>query len=230
MHKLLLYISALLLPSLLCGQEPSASAEQGPQAHPPRSGIAFQPNKTPIIRGVALGIFGQDAVCNAPYVLKTNGLNLQVGCGLLFSSFPLQYTYLSEPPSPIPPPKSVTNGLQCSIFGTQTALVNGVSLSGWVSLGDRLNGLSVQLLGNYYRQVRGASFGLINDAQDLSGLQVGLRNSAQQAKGVQFGLFNKAREPRGLLQLGLWNNIDGQRFGRPLVQYRKSTTAASTDQ
>ena len=89
-----------------------------------------------------------------------------------------------------------------SVLGTFTPQVNGVSLSGFMSMGEKLNGLSVNLLWNRYYHVNGVTIGVVN--------------SSVLTKGVQIGLINRTRRLKGL-QIGLWNVNDKRKL--PLINW-----------
>ena len=87
---------------------------------PKRYLLAYQPGKAQTVYGIAIGIVGHDVICNAPYNQTTNGLNLQIGGGL-FHWYNIPFRYKPDPHwlfIDFNTPKSITNGLQCSIFGT----------------------------------------------------------------------------------------------------------------
>ena len=170
---------------------------------PTRWILAYQPGKAKTVNGIAYGFLGQDVICNAPYNQTTNGINIQLGAGLVHWKKVVS-SNLYPHSTNIEEPKSITNGLQISIFGTQTDLINGIAISGFVSVGERLNGLAINLGCNYYEEQKGIS--------------VGLRNTSYQTKGVQIGLFNKSENLSGL-QIGLWNTV-GQR-SLPLVNFSR---------
>jgi hypothetical protein len=79
------------------------------------------------------------------------------------------------------------NGISITVFGTQAAIMNGVSI-GIYNGSNNSNGLNLALL---------------NETIHLNGIQMGIYNYAQNVSGVQIGLFNVSRN-RGL-QLGVWN-------------------------
>lgn len=163
--------------------------------------IAYQPGKAETINGIALGIIGQDVICNSPYNQTTNGLNIQIGAGLVhWKKIPLAYTFPSS--KDLIEPKSITNGLQLSLFGTQTDVVNGVSISGFVSVGERINGMAINFGCSYYEQ--------------LHGLSVSFRNNSIQTKGIQIGIINKSERMSGL-QIGLWNTVGKRSF--PILNF-----------
>jgi hypothetical protein len=201
--------------STYLGARPHKPVLDGPK----RYLLAYQPGKAQTIYGIAIGIVGQDVICNAPYNQTTNGINFQIGAGLLhWHKIPIGYT-----PAPflkINTQKSITNGLQCSIFGTQTDVVNGVAISGFVSVGDRLNGLALNLGSSHYTSVNGMTVSFRNTALKTNGVQIGIINSSNQMNGVQIGLWNNVEfsdQPK--LQIGLWNTINGKSF--PILNFRR---------
>jgi len=189
---------------------------------PKRYLLAYQPGKAQTIYGIAIGIVGHDVICNAPYNQTTSGINLQIGAGL-FHWHDIPFRYKPDPHwllMDINDQKSITNGLQCSIFGTQTDVVNGVAISGFVSVGDRLNGLALNLGSSHYTLVNGMTVSFRNTALKTNGVQIGIINSSNQMNGVQIGLWNNVEfsdQPK--LQIGLWNTINGKSF--PILNFRR---------
>ena len=189
---------------------------------PKRYLLAYQPGKAQTIYGIAIGIVGHDVICNAPYNQTTNGINLQIGAGL-FHWHDILFRYKPDPHwllMDINDQKSITNGLQCSIFGTQTDVVNGVAISGFVSVGDRLNGLALNLGSSHYTLVNGMTVSFRNTALKTNGVQIGIINSSNQMNGIQIGLWNNVEfsdQPK--LQIGLWNTINGKSF--PILNFRR---------
>jgi hypothetical protein len=189
---------------------------------PKRYLLAYQPGKAQTIYGIAIGIVGHDVICNAPYNQTTNGINLQIGAGL-FHWHDILFRYKPDPHwllMDINDQKSITNGLQCSIFGTQTDVVNGVAISGFVSVGDRLNGLALNLGSSHYTLVNGMTVSFRNTALKTNGVQIGIINSSNEMNGVQVGLRNNVQATdQSVLQVGLWNTINGKSF--PIVNFRR---------
>lgn len=193
---------------------PIDSAAEGPKKYI----IAWQPGKAQAIHGIAIGILGHDVICNAPYNQTTNGMNLQLGAGLVHW-YTLSTKFNAPKTSVFNTPKSITNGLQCSIFGTQTDRVNGVAVSGFVSVGERLNGVAFNLGCGYYELVNGVTFALRNSTGQTNGLQIGLINHSVELKGAQIGLWNRTTAPGNSFQIGIWNTINGKSF--PLVNFSR---------
>src|SRR5210317_2176892 len=129
--------------------DPTVTTISGPK----RYLLAYQPGKAQTVNGLAIGVIGHDVICNAPYNQTTNGVNLQIGGGL-FHWYKVPLGYLPHPMLNIGP-KSITNGLQCSLFGTQTDVVNGLAVSGFVSVGERLNGIALNVGSSNYYEVNG---------------------------------------------------------------------------
>ena len=204
--------------STYLGARPHIPVLDGPK----RYLLAYQPGKAQTIYGIAIGIVGQDVICNAPYNQTTNGINLQIGVGLFhWHKIPFRYEpdphWLSINENT---QKSITNGLQCSIFGTQTDVVNGVAISGFVSVGDRLNGLALNLGSSHYTLVNGMTVSFRNTALKTNGVQIGIINSSNEMNGVQVGLRNNVQATdQSVLQVGLWNTINGKSF--PIVNFRR---------
>jgi len=194
--------------------DPTLTTISGPK----RYLIAYQPGKAQTVNGLAIGVIGHDVICNAPYNQTTNGVNLQIGGGL-FHWYKVPLGYLPHPSLNIGP-KSITNGLQCSLFGTQTDIVNGLAVSGFVSVGERLNGIALNLGSSHYQKVNGLSISFRNSAAKTKGVQLGIINGSLQMKGVQVGLRNNVQATdQSVLQIGLWNTINGKSF--PFFNFRR---------
>ncbi len=194
--------------------DPTVTTIQGPK----RYLLAYQPGKAQKVNGIAVGVIGHDVICNAPYNQTTNGINLQIGGGLFhWSKIPFGYL----PPTLLNMgPKSITNGLQCSLFGTQTDLVNGAAVSGFVSVGEKLNGIAFNLGCSYYQELNGLSISFKNSVAQTKGIQLGIINSSNQMRGVQVGLRNNFQTTdQSVLQIGLWNTINGKSF--PILNFRR---------
>jgi hypothetical protein len=186
---------------------------------PKRYLLAYQPGKAQTVNGMAIGVVGQDVICNAPYNQTTNGINLQIGGGLFHWS-KIPFGYLPPTLSHTGQPKSITNGLQCSLFGTQTDVVNGLAVSGFVSVGERLNGIALNLGSSHYQKVNGLSISFRNSAAQTKGVQLGIFNGSKQLKGVQVGLRNNVQTTdQSVLQIGLWNTINGKSF--PILNFSR---------
>ena len=194
--------------------DPTVTTIQGPK----RYLLAYQPGKAQTVNGIAVGVIGHDVICNAPYNQTTNGINLQIGCGWFhWSKIPFGYLPLNLLNVG---PKSITNGLQCSLFGTQTDEVNGLAVSGFVSVGERLNGIALNLGSSHYQKVSGLSISFRNSAAQTKGVQLGIINGSNQMRGVQVGLRNNVQTTdQSVLQIGLWNTINGKSF--PIVNFRR---------
>ena len=98
--------------------------------------------------------------------------------------------------------------------------MNGVAISGFVSVGDRLNGLALNLGSSHYTSVNGMTVSFRNTALKTNGVQIGIINSSNQMNGVQIGLWNNVEfsdQPK--LQIGLWNTINGKSF--PILNFRR---------
>jgi hypothetical protein len=185
---------------------------------PKRYLLAYQPGKAQTINGMAIGVVGHDVICNAPYNQTTNGINLQIGAGL-FHWYAVPFRYLPQTLMNMGP-KSITNGLQCSLFGTQTDVVNGVAVSGFVSVGERLNGIALNLGSSHYQKVNGLSISFRNNAAQTKGVQLGIINSSIQMRGVQVGLRNNVHTTdQSVLQIGLYNTINGKSF--PILNFSR---------
>ena len=194
--------------------DPTVTTISGPK----RYLLAYQPGKAQTVNGLAIGVIGHDVICNAPYNQTTNGVNLQIGGGLLHW-YNVPFGYLPHPLLNIGP-KSITNGLQCSLFGTQTDVVNGIAVSGFVSVGERLNGIALNVGSSHYYEVNGLSISFRNSTAQTNGVQLGIINSSLQMRGVQVGLRNNVQATdQSVLQVGLWNTINGKSF--PILNYRR---------
>ena len=200
--------------STYLGVRPQMPVLDGPK----RYLLAYQPGKAQTVNGLAIGVIGHDVICNAPYNQTTNGVNLQIGGGL-FHWYNVPFGYLPHPLLNIGP-KSITNGLQCSLFGTQTDVVNGIAVSGFVSVGERLNGIALNVGSSHYSEVNGLSISFRNSTAQTNGVQLGIINGSLQMRGVQVGLRNNVQATdQSVLQVGLWNTINGKSF--PILNYRR---------
>ena len=166
----------------------------------------FTPCKVEKINGIALGLFSEN-IKNNPYnekdSLKINGLNLEINPFAIFTIMNLHFVgpypdsiefyneYLKKDL------ETTVNGINISLVNTinETEL-NGVNITGLITLVDEIDGLSLSGLSNFAYKFNGASI-------------AGLYNRATIAKGVQIGLINKSANMRGI-QIGLWN-INGRR-------------------
>jgi hypothetical protein len=169
------------------------------------------PSKANNIFGLAIGIIGSEAICNKPYTKYSHGINLQViGQGLFlpfmigkfnFDTFYNQKADTNYLRNEIP--RAVHNGLIISPFGTLTNKINGLSVSLWMSMNNNVNGLNINLLWNLTGTCNGLSIGLVNFSGETKGVQIGLINRTKKLKGLQFGLWN-INEKRSL-PLFNWN-------------------------
>ena len=98
---------------------------------------------------------------------------------------------------------AVHNGLIVSTFGTRTDLTRGLSISGWMSMGSRLNGITVCPLWNLHGRINGVAIGAVNHSASLHGVQIGIINKSLRTRGIQFGLWN--RNEQRALPLVNWN-------------------------
>jgi len=124
--------------------------------------------------------------------LKMNGINVSAGC--FFTDTDLNGLNVS-----LMNRFYKLNGISITVFGTQAAIMNGVSI-GIYNGSNNSNGLNLALL---------------NETIHLNGIQMGIYNYAQNVSGVQIGLFNVSRN-RGL-QLGVWN-VNNKR-SMPLINW-----------
>jgi plasmid maintenance system killer protein len=84
--------------------------------------------------------------------------------------------------------------------------VNGVAISGFVSVGDQLNGLALNVGSSHYTFVNGMTVAFRNTALHTKGVQIGIINSSNQIHGVQIGLWNNIEfSDQPALQIGLWS-------------------------
>lgn len=178
-----------------------------------RFGIGIIPSASKNIYGVAIGPVGSEAICNRPYTKYSHGLNLQVPGQGFFMTFYLHKISLTKLfPNKIDdslsspdtlPPRAIHNGLLMAPLGTFTDQVNGVTVSLWMSMGNKMNGLSFNLLWSVYKQINGMSIGFVNNAASTNGIQIGIVNNSIQLNGIQIGLWNK-NEKRSLPLIN-WN-------------------------
>jgi hypothetical protein len=179
--------------------------------------IGFVPSKANNIYGFAVGFIGSEAICNKPYTKYSHGINLQIpGQGILQTFYifnsPFKRAYetnligneIFQIDTTLK--KVIHNGLLLSLTGTFSDQVNGISISGWMSLGKIMNGLSINPLWNLYYKVNGVSIGVSNNSLEIKGVQFGIINKTVKLKGVQIGIWNK-NEKRSLPLIN-WNFKD----------------------
>jgi hypothetical protein len=73
-------------------------------------------------------------------------------------------------------------------------------------MGQKVNGVSINLLWNLYKEINGVSIGFVNQTATTRGLQIGVVNRTNKLKGIQLGLWNK-NEKRALPFIN-WNFSD----------------------
>ncbi len=81
-----------------------------------------------------------------------------------------------------------------------------MSISGFMSAGKKINGVSVNLLWNLYYKIDGLSMGAFNSSLEINGVQIGVINKTIDLKGIQLGLWN--RNAKRSLPLINWNFRD----------------------
>lgn len=162
--------------------------------------FGFLPSGVNNVYGIALGPVGSEARCDKPFTKKSHGLNLQILGQGFFTPFyvfnknlnvynlSLDTTCITD--TIIFTPKALHNGLLVSGLGTFTDVINGISISPWMSLNNSVNGLSLNFLVNNVFVLNGAAVGLYNETIKTNGVQIGLVNRTHQLKGVQLGLWN----------------------------------------
>ena len=176
--------------------------------------IGFIPSKANNIFGIAIGPFGSEVICDKPYTKYSHGLNIQIpGQGILQTFYifnsPFKQVYKNKIiddefiKKDTSFKRAIHNGLILSLLGTFTDQVNGVSISGWMSLGKNINGVSINLLWNLYYEINGLSIGIFNSTLVMNGIQIGFINRTVKLKGVQVGLWN--RNEKRSLPLINWN-------------------------
>ena len=177
----------------------------------------FTPNKVEKINGLALGLHAENiknTIYNEKDSLIINGINLEINPFALLS---IAESDLSGPYSDSIEfynqhlkkeiETTVNGGNFSAITMINEAKINGLNISGLITVVDEINGLSIS--------------GLSNFAYKFNGLSIGLHNKATSAKGLQIGLINKSENLRGF-QIGLWNK--NGRKSLPFInwQFRKS--------
>jgi len=176
--------------------------------------IGFIPSKANNIFGIAIGPIGSEAICDKPYTKYSHGLNIQIpGQGILqvfyILNSPFKQAYKTEIienefiMKDTSFKRVIHNGLLLSLLGTFSDQVNGVSISGWMSLGKNINGVSANLLWNLYYEINGLSIGVFNSSLVMQGVQIGFINKTIKLKGVQIGFWN--RNEKRSLPLVNWN-------------------------
>lgn len=164
--------------------------------------IGFLPSKHKEINGLAIGIIGSEVYCDYKTSKISNGINLQIGQGILlvpilFMSknelYKKENKYIDSLVIQADTSyyKAKHNGFILSIFGTATDKINGLSFSGLISVNKILKGLSITIIGANYYKLNGVSISLINKSILTNGLQIGVYNSSVKLNGIQLGLWNK---------------------------------------
>ncbi len=172
------------------------------------------PSASKNIYGIAIGPVGSEAICNKPYTKYSHGLNVQIpGQGILQVFYILNSPFKQSYKNDIIENEVIVvdtsynrvihNGLLLSLLGTFSDQVNGVSISGWMSLGKNINGVSANLLWNLYHEINGLSIGVFNSSLIMQGVQIGFINKTIKLKGVQIGFWN--RNEKRSLPLVNWN-------------------------
>lgn len=210
--RLNVFISGfVLLPLLSFSQTDSTTVEKKRNRFP----VWPIPSAAHNIYGIAIGPIGSETICDKPYTKYSHGLNMQlVGQGLfqVFYINKIKFSELNSPDTTIvvppnaEPMRAIHNGLLLSPFGTFTNQVNGASISVWMSMGTKINGVTCNLLWNRYEEVNGFAAGMVNHTGIMKGIQLGLVNKTKKLSGIQIGLWNK-NEKRSLPFIN-WN------FGR----------------
>jgi hypothetical protein len=170
--------------------------------------IWLLPSAATNIYGIAVGLFGSDALCNSPYTKYSHGINFQVfGQGFVntfyINKVDFSNEFLQETHNDSTWRRAVHNGILLSTFGTWTDKVNGISFSLWMSAGTKVNGISCNLLWNLYHQINGVSIAAFNRTAITKGFQIGFLNKSNELRGFQFGIWNK-NEKRSLPIIN-WN-------------------------
>ncbi len=156
------------------------------------------------IYGFAIGPIGSESVCSPANMKRSHGINLQIIGNGIFQPFKIGR---NEPAVASADTAGVTggsqhNGLLLSTFGTRTTVVNGISISGWMSALERVNGISLDLIWTRTLELNGAAIAMVNEAEMMRGVQIGLINRSRRGNGVQIGLWN--RNERGAMPLLNW--------------------------
>ena len=101
--------------------------------------------------------------------------------------------------------KHKLNGVSIGLFEDGEGFtVQGLQVTALYHSMDKLNGISLSILGCDYKQFNGMIIsGIYNHTYKGNGLQIGLINSTKKMKGVQ---------------IGLWNKIGN--FGFPIINFR----------
>lgn len=164
--------------------------------------IGFLPSKHKTINGIAIGITGSEVYCDYKTSKLSNGINLQIGQGILFvpiffmsnnELYKKENKYIDSLVllADTSYYKAKHNGLILSIFGTATDKINGLSFSGLINVNKILKGLSISIIGANYYKLNGVSISLVNKSILTNGLQIGVYNSTVRINGIQLGLWNK---------------------------------------
>ncbi len=181
----------------------SALAQEDAERRPNGYVIGLIPSARPNIYGLAIGPIGSESVCNVPYQRRSHGLNVQLIGNGIFQIFMAGKMPIEDMTDTVSNNGAVHNGLIVSTFGTRTDLTRGLSISGWMSMGSRLNGITVCPLWNLHGRINGVAIGAVNHSASLHGVQIGIINKSLRTRGIQFGLWN--RNERRALPLVNWN-------------------------
>jgi hypothetical protein len=103
----------------------------------------------------------------------------------------------------IQPKRAIHNGILLAPLGTLTNQVNGISISSFMSRGDKINGFTFNLIWGVYADVNGISAALVNHSLVTKGIQLGIINKTYNLKGIQLGLWNTNEKRR--LPIVNWN-------------------------
>ena len=186
---------------------------------PPAYGVGYLPSGARSVHGVGLGLIASWPLMDDRTWQQVNGLGVSVfGGGFLT-------TILLGPLTPLIAFKFITgkthdgcrplrqgafpggfavNGLLVSGGGAITRQVNGVSLSPYTGMAERVNGVLVSGLMTVTGTHKGLVVGGFTFAECARGLTVGAVTTSSGMSGVQIGAFNQTAETRGL-QIGIYN-------------------------
>lgn len=175
--------------------------------------IWYTPSEVQKINGVAIGPF-ESAILGKQQIV--NGLTFSiVGMGIFFTIAEehnrLDRFFYNFPKSAgeIEYEKLLNKRLveQDSLIRVKriSYIHNGLVISGAGAMSDKVNGICIGSLANYFQEVNGFIVsGIVNNAWILRGVSIACINESYYFKGIQIGIYNRTIRQRGI-QLGLWN-------------------------
>lgn len=184
-------------------------------------GLGLTPQRSSTtINGLALGLW-DNSLAQRDSILSINGLHLNFfGYGAITPLLPGSPFKRYGPFIDVESLKVRMDSLSKDHYFGQLYL-NGISLSGFGTGYDRMNGIQIGLSGFSWAQKglmispfisvvgngKGLVISLINDLGKYQGVSIGISNHAIQLIGIQLGLYNVV-EGIGDIQLGMINRVN----------------------